>query len=68
MNKSLTTIVLIVIGALLLIFSSGVDSAAVGVETTWFKIPGLIFLMWGLYRASRKTSVSEKNGPHDEEG
>ena len=47
------TLVLIIVGASLLIFSSGIEPKANGTQTIGFKIVGLIMLMFGVYRASR---------------
>lgn len=51
---------LIGIGAILLIFSSGIEPKADGRQTIAFKIAGLILLMIGIYRASR-VKPSEEN-------
>jgi len=47
------TLVLIIVGAVLLIFFSGIEPRAVGKQTIGFKIAGIILLMFGIYRASK---------------
>jgi|GEM_PF-2090871 len=47
------TLVLIIVGAVLLIFSSGIEPRADGKQTIGFKIAGIILLMFGIYRASK---------------
>ncbi len=56
------TLVLIILGASLLIFSSGIEPKASGTQTIGFKISGLILLMIGVYRASRRVDpkINEK--------
>lgn len=66
--RNWVTPVLIVIGAVLLFGASGIDekgnSLALGI-----KILGLIFIMGGIYRASKVVrSYSEKDHDHDSEG
>ncbi|HLS30203.1 MAG TPA: hypothetical protein VK021_05055 [Flavobacteriaceae bacterium] len=62
------TVVLIVVGAILLIFSSGIEPAADGRQTIWFKIVGLILLMAGIYRASRVKPEQNNEIDEDQEG
>lgn len=62
------TVVLIIVGAGLLIFSSGIEPAANGPKTIWFKIAGLIMLMAGIYRASRVKPAQNDEINEDQEG
>lgn len=60
------TLLLLVIGAGLIIFSSGIEPKAYGEKTIGFKIAGLILLMYGIYRASRvKPDVIEDEENED---
>lgn len=62
------TIVLILVGAILLIFSSGIEPAANGPQTIWFKIGGLVLLMAGIYRASRVKPEQNNEIDENQEG
>jgi len=55
MKLKALNIPLIILGAVLLIFSSALAKEIQSDEVIWFKITGLILLMVGIYRISRFT-------------
>lgn len=69
MNAKWITPTVLFIGAVILIFASVADSKVGEENVLWLKIGGLIILMTGIYRASRRTDSSEQHEQdHDDRG
>lgn len=61
--------ILIFVGAVLLLLSSTLNHSSVSEKANvWLKIAGLIILMIGLYKASKRSTIPHKENKDDEEG
>lgn len=68
MKKKWITPILIFGGALVLLFAAGISEKLPPQDTVWFKIIGIILLMMGMYRASKRTdSPQEEDDTHADE-
>lgn len=66
MKGNWLTLALVVVGAVLVLFSFGADEPLNSPDTVWFKIVGIVLLMIGLYRASRISAKSAEKQEEDD--
>lgn len=59
------TPVLIFVGGIVLIYAFRIDPNLNSKETVWLKVAGIVILMMGMYRASKRTNIDEEERGND---